>query len=154
MLVQLVRALQWPSAERFATQKDAPMNKLFFALPLVISLGACGGELAPKPIRAAQKTALRAACMTPTAPDFQAQSTLCPGSNRVYGIDVSYYQGNIDWGKVRAAGKQFAIIRVSDGTGFRDPKFETTGSRPKTRACWSGPISSSGRRRTSTRRRI
>ncbi len=32
-----------------------------------------------------------------------------------YGIDVSYYQGNIDWNKVKAAGVSFAILRV----GFR-----------------------------------
>ena len=28
------------------------------------------------------------------------------------GIDVSRYQGNINWGRVAAAGKQFAIVRV------------------------------------------
>ena len=28
------------------------------------------------------------------------------------GIDVSYYQGTIDWNKVKAAGVDFAIIRV------------------------------------------
>lgn len=31
------------------------------------------------------------------------------------GIDVSYYQGNIDWSKVRSAGYDFAILRI----GFR-----------------------------------
>ena len=101
------------------------MNKLFFALPLVISLGACGGELAPEAYKGGAEDGTAGSMHDPTPPDFLAQSTICPGSNRVYGIDVSYYQGNIDWGKVRAAGKQFAIIRVSDGTGFRDPKFET-----------------------------
>ena len=28
------------------------------------------------------------------------------------GIDVSRYQGNINWGRVAAAGKQFAMVRV------------------------------------------
>jgi lysozyme len=56
--------------------------------------------------------------------DFQAAASVCPGSTKTYGIDVSYWQGNIDWAKVKAAGKQFALIRVSDGTGFRDPRFE------------------------------
>ena len=32
--------------------------------------------------------------------------------NGILGIDVSYAQGNIDWGKVKASGVQFAIIRV------------------------------------------
>jgi len=42
----------------------------------------------------------------------------------IEGIDVSYYQGQIDWPKVAAAGKKFAIIRSGDGT-FLDPMFET-----------------------------
>ncbi len=33
------------------------------------------------------------------------------------GIDVSYYQGNVDWQKVKAAGKQFAIIRCVSSSG-------------------------------------
>lgn len=35
--------------------------------------------------------------------------------SKTYGIDVSYYQGSIDWNKVKAEGFTFAIIRV----GFR-----------------------------------
>lgn len=34
------------------------------------------------------------------------------GTDKVYGIDVSYYQYNIDWDKVKAAGIKYAIIRV------------------------------------------
>jgi GH25 family lysozyme M1 (1,4-beta-N-acetylmuramidase) len=40
------------------------------------------------------------------------------------GIDVSYYQGQIDWAKVAKAGKRFAIIRSGDGK-FLDPMSET-----------------------------
>lgn len=39
------------------------------------------------------------------------------------GIDVSHWQGPISWPKVKAAGKQFAIIASGDGT-FLDPRFE------------------------------
>jgi GH25 family lysozyme M1 (1,4-beta-N-acetylmuramidase) len=53
----------------------------------------------------------------------EADVTTCPGATRIQGIDVSYYQGTPNWGSVRAAGKQFAIVRVSDGTGFLDPQF-------------------------------
>lgn len=57
--------------------------------------------------------------------------TICPGATKIYGIDVSYYQGNINWASVKASGKQFAIIRYSDGTGFIDPKFETNWKNAK-----------------------
>ena len=49
--------------------------------------------------------------------------TVCPGPNAVWGIDVSEFQGNINWGAVKADGKEFAIIRVSDGTQHYDPTF-------------------------------
>lgn len=49
--------------------------------------------------------------------------TVCAGGAQVDGIDVSYYDGTIDWTQVYGAGKRFAIIRVSDGTGFLDPQF-------------------------------
>ena len=42
------------------------------------------------------------------------------------GIDVSRYQGSINWQQVAAAGKQFAIVRVgSSGSGglYIDPYF-------------------------------
>ena len=48
---------------------------------------------------------------------------VCPGPNSVWGIDVSSWQGNIDWNKVKGAGKDFAIIRVSDGLGYKDQYF-------------------------------
>jgi lysozyme len=51
--------------------------------------------------------------------------SVCAGTNIVKGIDVSYYQGTIDFTKVKASGRDFAIARVSDGTGFADPKFST-----------------------------
>jgi lysozyme len=40
------------------------------------------------------------------------------------GIDVSYYQGDIAWRRVRRAGVRFAFIRVSDGSAILDTKFE------------------------------
>lgn len=46
------------------------------------------------------------------------------------GIDVSQWQGDIDWNKVKAAGVEYAIIRVgfrgygSSGTMKRDEKFK------------------------------
>lgn len=41
-----------------------------------------------------------------------------------FGIDVSHYQGNINWAKVKASGKEFVIMKVSQGTGLKDSKFE------------------------------
>ena len=48
---------------------------------------------------------------------------VCPVAGAVEGIDVSEFQGNINWGQVRASGREFAVIRVSDGVGHFDSKF-------------------------------
>lgn len=41
------------------------------------------------------------------------------------GIDVSHYQGSINWTSVRNAGIQFAFIKATEGTSYRDPRFNT-----------------------------
>jgi GH25 family lysozyme M1 (1,4-beta-N-acetylmuramidase) len=56
--------------------------------------------------------------------EAQAIHEVCPSGETTYGIDVSYYQGDIDWQAARNDGVRFAFIRVSDGTGFEDPKFQ------------------------------
>lgn len=42
----------------------------------------------------------------------------------VKGIDVSYWQGNIDWDKVKASSVKFAILRCGYGTNGVDSTFE------------------------------
>lgn len=51
--------------------------------------------------------------------------TICPKdkSKTVLGIDVSYYQGTIDWDAVKNTTVKFAIARKSDGT-FLDTQFD------------------------------
>lgn len=39
------------------------------------------------------------------------------------GIDVSVYQGSINWTEVKAAGISFAYIRATEGSTYRDPDF-------------------------------
>ena len=41
----------------------------------------------------------------------------------IQGIDVSYWQGDIDWRQVRAAGVQFAYIKATEGGDHIDPMF-------------------------------
>ena len=40
------------------------------------------------------------------------------------GIDVSKWQGTIDWERVKAAGIEFAMLRAGYGAGNIDPQFE------------------------------
>jgi len=68
---------------------------------------------------------------TPSEGIIEQDTTVCGVGPTVKGIDVSYYQGTIDWTAVKGAGVEYAFIRVSDGATFPDPKFATywSGSR-------------------------
>ncbi len=59
----------------------------------------------------------------------EAQQTSCDFGPSVPGLDVSYYQGTINWPTVAADGWKFAIARISHSTTFMDPQFQ---------ANWSG----------------
>lgn len=63
------------------------------------------------------------------APDAESKleqaAIVCGSGPTVKGIDVSYYQGNIDWAKVAADGVKYAFIRASDGLNTVDTKFDT-----------------------------
>src|SRR5688572_8880878 len=41
---------------------------------------------------------------------------------RPEGIDVSHWQGTINWPQVKAAGKEFAFIKATEATGYVDPR--------------------------------
>jgi len=56
-------------------------------------------------------------------PEVGILARVCAAGTTTRGIDVSYHNGVIDWAQVKAAGNEFAFVRISDGTGFHDPKF-------------------------------
>lgn len=50
-------------------------------------------------------------------------SGITPAHHPVHGIDVSRYQGDIDWRKVGRSGVAFAFIKATEGADFTDPMF-------------------------------
>src|SRR3954471_1810759 len=66
-----------------------------------------------------------------TGVDEEAMTAKCAAGPTVRGIDVSAYQGSINWGRVKDDGVKFAFIRVSDGLGFHDSKFGANWSGAK-----------------------
>ncbi|MFO0760273.1 MAG: GH25 family lysozyme [Byssovorax sp.] len=89
-----------------------PSLRTSLAALLALGLSACGdtsspGEPGPRePLGAASEPIV-----------------VCPGPSTLPGIDVSEYQGDIDWNAVKASGIVFAIARVDDGF-YMDKKFE------------------------------
>lgn len=87
---------------------------------------ATGLDLAARPYGNAMGDGLRGALAVPPL-----GAVTCAAGETLPGIDVSYYQGNINWAAVAASGVKFAFVRVSHSTQFRDPEFldNWTGAR-------------------------
>jgi lysozyme len=105
----------------------AGMHRLIAPLSLVmlllVAMSTAPGAEAKRPRPNPSPTA------TPTATPALAP-TATPVS-WLEGIDVSHYQGSIDWAKVAAAGKRFAFIRASAGSLTADSRYtqNRTGAR-------------------------
>lgn len=48
-----------------------------------------------------------------------------PYAHQVHGIDISRWQGDIDWRSVRRAGIAFAFLKATEGGDHSDPEFAT-----------------------------
>lgn len=64
-------------------------------------------------------------CTEPLGEAEQATTVCAQHADGVHGMDVSSYETSIDWPTAKAAGIEFAFIRVSDGLQYHDPKFAT-----------------------------
>jgi GH25 family lysozyme M1 (1,4-beta-N-acetylmuramidase) len=53
---------------------------------------------------------------------FRSASTSTTGSRE--GIDVSHWQGWIDWARVRNAGKSFVYAKATEGIGWKDASYD------------------------------
>ncbi|MCH4073158.1 glycoside hydrolase family 25 protein [Pseudoramibacter sp.] len=56
----------------------------------------------------------------------------------VRGIDVSAYQGEVDWDKIADQGFRFAYIKATEGTAFTDKKFKTNWKEAKEAGLYRG----------------
>ncbi len=56
--------------------------------------------------------------------DSALSNAVCPGSATVEGVDVSTYQGTVNWTAVKNSGRHFGIARVSDGINHVDAHFD------------------------------
>ena len=54
-----------------------------------------------------------------------------PKHYQVHGVDVSRWQGDIDWMKLRTQGANFAFIKATDGGDHLDPMFQKNWRKAK-----------------------
>jgi lysozyme len=90
-----------------------------FALTLLaFALAACGGSDHPTVSTRAAPGDMRFADSDP-----HDWSDRAPWHYPVHGVDVSKYQGDIDWHAVRDSGTAFAFIKATEGGDHTDDRF-------------------------------
>jgi GH25 family lysozyme M1 (1,4-beta-N-acetylmuramidase) len=76
---------------------------------------------------------------TPTpAPTPTPRPTPTPGPGYIEGIDISHWQGTIDWVQVAAAGKRFAFMKASEDLDYVDPTYATNRAQAKANGLYVG----------------
>ncbi|MFT4015284.1 MAG: GH25 family lysozyme [Paracoccus sp. (in: a-proteobacteria)] len=86
---------------------------------LLVALAACGGRPTyQRPVMAGQGMGPRFGDSAP-----HAWVGGHPYDHQVHGIDISRYQGDVDWQTVRGSGVSFAFIKATEGGDWVDPNF-------------------------------
>ena len=111
-----------------SAQTDLPSrsNRLALSLRLMaggvaaLFLASCAGDA-----RRSAEPGLR------PGPGNEHFTTLHPSRFPIHGIDVSRWNGDIDWQAVRAAGVRFAWIKATEGGDHLDPRFRENWANAK-----------------------
>ncbi len=76
---------------------------------------------------------------TPTPTPFPSPTaTPFPFLPVTEGIDISHWQGTIDWNGVAASGKRFAYMKASEGTSYVDVTYPTNRAQAKALGLYVG----------------
>ena len=105
------------------TLSRRPVTRLAIVVALAIGAAIPARAGAPLPSSSDRAGSLGAsgdATITPEAPS--APRAIGP---TIPGIDISHWQGTIDWTKVAGAGKEFAFMKATDDVDYVDPTFVT-----------------------------
>lgn len=110
------------------------VRKLLSVAPFLLSLWACSTSDPDQSAKSNIPTAVAGQEVLQSHPDFADVDPHEGIGNKpkrypVHGIDVSRWQGDIDWRSARAAGASFAYIKATEGGDVIDPQF---------RAHWDG----------------
>lgn len=92
------------------------------ALLILLTLLAACGHRSTRNADAPQVTISRAQFSDADPYDWQHGS---PANRPVHGIDVSRYQGEIDWPTAQANGVNFAFLKATEGADHADDHFAT-----------------------------
>ena len=101
-------------------------GRIHLALALPLLLAACDDAPAPAlaPRAGPGGAAMGDGLLLTEEPGDPLAAVVCADGPTVPGIDVSKWQGSVNWPAVAGDGQKFAFIRVSDGLTYIDELYE------------------------------
>ena len=119
-----------PSASPTATPKPTPtptptMTPIPIGTPPPVQANACFPPPSPTPTPVPTPTPTPNPSASPTPTPVPTPAPTATPWNCVAGVDVSNWQGTIDWGKVAGSGVKFAFVKATEGGNYTDPYYVT-----------------------------
>ncbi len=102
----------------------AALRRLTLVAGITAAVAACSGAIEQAAMVTGYTSTTSATGYYPMKSDVAFHDGVARAHRMpVHGIDVSRWQGDIDWQRVREAGTQFAFIKATEGGDHLDPKF-------------------------------
>lgn len=103
------------------------MKKTIYAICFALLLGLAGCCVAPVPPSESPSPSQELPSPSPSAPPSESPSPSpsCEPLREYKGIDVSFYQGNINFQSVKDSGVEGVYIRAGQGMSITDEQFES-----------------------------
>lgn len=95
----------------------------FLLMASLCVLASCGARYDPAPSKASGTTYHNGVYPRFSDEDPHEWTGVHPGRYPIHGIDISKYQGDVDWLTVRRSGVSFAFIKATEGGDHLDEKF-------------------------------
>ncbi len=102
-----------------------PLLRLKVASAFVIPVAVAGGHAFTAGKHAAPENLSAPAAYAAPVTDPPPPASPSDADDRLpaRGVDVSHYQGHVDWSAVEKAGVGFAFVKATEGTTYADPTF-------------------------------
>ncbi len=105
----------------------APSRLIRRLVTAAAALALAGGALATAPAAGAAPNPITHPGADHAGSGLAARSGssggITPMVSGLPGLDVSSYQGNVNWSSVKSNGAQFAYIKATEGTSYQNPYF-------------------------------
>ena len=122
MLLVMLVALLLPANDKIYA---SPSDKIYAILNRGSNNSEITNPLLLKALGKKEKKSIKLITTKEELKEVKQPTKVINDNSYILGLDISKWNGNIDWKAVKKANIDFVIIRAGYGTGYVDPYFKT-----------------------------